>query len=77
MNGERKLGPVERVLRLFTDIRAGEAPTALLLALPVLRGLPRPRSRRLTLSHSTASSSKNNNHRASRADAAGLRSLLS
>jgi AAA family ATP:ADP antiporter len=35
MNGERKLGPVERVLRLFTDIRAGEAPTALLLTLNI------------------------------------------
>jgi AAA family ATP:ADP antiporter len=35
MNGERKLGPVERVLRLFTDIRADEAPTALLLTLNI------------------------------------------
>ena len=35
MNGGRNLRPVERVLRLFTDIRAGEAPTALLLALNI------------------------------------------
>ena len=28
-------GPVDRALRLFTDVRAGEAPTALLLALNV------------------------------------------
>ena len=32
---DRKLGPVERFLRLFTDIRSGEGATALLLALNI------------------------------------------
>ncbi len=31
MNDVQRAGPVDRVLRLFTDVRAGEAPTALLL----------------------------------------------
>lgn len=31
----RRPGPVERVLRLFTEVRAGEAPTALLLMINV------------------------------------------
>lgn len=35
MNGGQRLGPVERVLRIFTDVRAGEAPTALLLMLNI------------------------------------------
>jgi len=35
MTADRQLGPVERFLRLFTDIRSGEGATALLLALNV------------------------------------------
>lgn len=35
MTGNRRLDPVERVLRLFTDVRGGEGPTALLLMLNI------------------------------------------
>ena len=35
MNGSERLGPMERLLRLFTDIRSGEGTTALLLMLNI------------------------------------------
>ncbi len=35
MNGTERLGPMERFLRLFTDIRSGEGTTALLLMLNI------------------------------------------
>ena len=35
MTANRRIGTAERFLRLFTDIRPGEAPTALLLMLNI------------------------------------------
>jgi hypothetical protein len=35
MNGTERLDPMERFLRLFTDIRSGEGTTALLLMLNI------------------------------------------